>query len=190
MRRGGAFVKAATDLGFDAVGIEPSRWLVDWGRKFYGIDLRQGVLDQHDFPEQSFDVVSLWDVVEHLPDPRAVVDHIHRLLKPGGCLIVNYPDYDSLAHKVLRDKWPMLLSVHLTYFTRKTISDFLARSRFEIVELRPFWQSLKLQYVLRRAEAYIPAFRYIRSAIQSMGLGDLQVTYNIGQTFVLARRPR
>ena len=185
---GGAFPKAAHDLGFDVTGVEPSRWLAEQGRSLYGLDIRSGLLEDQDFPEQSFDLISLWDVIEHLPDAHAVVADIHRLLKPGGYLIVNCPDYDSLARKLLGAKWPMLLSVHLIYFTRDTISDFLRRENFEVVEFRPFWQTLQLGYVLQRAGAYFGVFRLLQKLTEITRLHRIPLTYNIGQSFVLARR--
>lgn len=183
---GGAFPKAAHDLGFDVTGVEPSRWLAEQGRSLYGLDIRAGLLEDQDFPDQSFDLISLWDVIEHLPDAHAVVADIHRLLKPGGYLIVNCPDYDSLARKLLGPKWPMLLSVHLIYFTRNTITDFLRRENFDVVDFRPFWQTLQLGYVLQRASAYFGIFRPLQKLTEATGLHRIPVTYNIGQSFVLA----
>jgi len=185
---GGAFPKAAHDLGFDVVGVEPSTWLAGQGRALYGLDIRAGLLEDQDFPDQSFDLVSLWDVIEHLPDAHAVVGNIHRLLKPGGHLIINCPDYGSLARKMLGAKWPMLLSVHLIYFTRETIADFLRRENFEVLEFRPFWQTLQLGYVLRRASAYFGVFGLAQKAAEALHLHRVPLTYNIGQSFVLARR--
>ncbi|TMJ01382.1 MAG: class I SAM-dependent methyltransferase [Alphaproteobacteria bacterium] len=185
---GGAFPKAAHDLGFDVVGVEPSRWLAEQGRSLYGLDIRPGLLEEQDFPDRSFDLISLWDVIEHLPDAHAVVSDIHRLLKPGGYLIVNCPDHGSLARKLLGSKWPMLLSVHLIYFTRETITDFLKRENFEVVEFRPFWQTLQLGYVLKRASAYFGLFGLAQKLTEAVGLHRIPLTYNIGQSFVLARR--
>jgi 2-polyprenyl-3-methyl-5-hydroxy-6-metoxy-1,4-benzoquinol methylase len=186
---GGAFPKAAHDLGFDVVGVEPSKWLAEQGRALYGLDLRPGLLKDQNFPDQSFDLICLWDVIEHLPDARDVVSHIHRLLKPGGYFIINCPDYGSFARIALGSKWPMLLSVHLIYFTRATITDFLRRQNFEVVDFRAFWQTLQLGYVLKRAGSYFGIFGALQRLIQSLCLHRIPVTYNIGQSFVLARRP-
>ena len=185
---GGAFPKAAHDLGFDVVGVEPSRWLAEQGRSLYGLDIRSGLLEEQDFPDQSFDLISLWDVIELLPDAHGVVRDIHRLLRPGGHLIVNYPDYGSVARKLLGSKWPMFLSGHLIYFTRETITDFLHREKFEVVDFRPFWQTLQLGYVLKRASAYFAFFGLAQRLTEAVRLHHVPLTYNIGQSFVLARR--
>ncbi len=67
----GFFLKAAKDSGWDVRGVEPSRWLAEWGRKKYGLDIRAGTLDSVKFPSNSFDAVTMWDVLEHVPDPFA-----------------------------------------------------------------------------------------------------------------------
>ena len=185
---GGAFPKAADDLGFNVVGIEPSKYLCEWGKKEYGLDLRPGILDEHDFEKESFDVITLWDVVEHLIDPRVEIKKISYILKKKGYLIVNYPDYNSLVAKLMGLKWPFFLSVHLFYFSSKTIKMFLSKFGFEIVELKPHWQTLKLEYVLRRASTSFGFFKVIQKFIQTFRLGNLPIAYYLGQVQVVARK--
>ena len=91
----GAFVAAATRRGWQAEGCEPNRWMAAWGERHYGIRIRQGGVFEQDYQPGSFDVVTLWDVIEHTLDPREVLEHCHSLVKPGGLLVVNYPDIGS-----------------------------------------------------------------------------------------------
>jgi hypothetical protein len=60
---GGAFLVAARNFGFQPVGVEPSRWLADFGRRTYNVDIRDGILEPGMFPDESFDVISIWDVI-------------------------------------------------------------------------------------------------------------------------------
>ncbi len=186
---GGAFPKAAADLGFSVVGVEPSAWLCEQGRRLYGLDLRPGVLADQDFAPESFDVVTLWDVIEHLADPREVLQDIHRLLRPGGHLILNYPDYRSIVGRLLGRKWPFWLDVHLLYFTRRTIGELAVQAGFEVVRFSPFWQTLQVGYVLQRAGAYFRVFGWLGKLVSLVGLGRLPITYNMGQTTLVARKP-
>jgi len=185
---GGAFPKAAHDLGFRAIGIEPSRWLVDEGKKLYGIDLRAGLLEEQNIPPESCHIVTMWDVIEHLTTPQAVLKQLHSVLRNDGLLVVNYPDYGSLARLILQRRWPFFLSVHLFYFTRQTIKRFLRDNGFEVLGFKPYWQTLELGYVLQRAAAYLPMIGLIAKAVNAMGLGSLPLTYNMGQTMVIARK--
>ncbi|MDR4508713.1 MAG: class I SAM-dependent methyltransferase [Candidatus Brocadiaceae bacterium] len=185
---GGAFLKAAHDLGFSVTGVEPSAWLCEYGKNEYGLDIRSGVLSDYDFDAASFDIISLWDVVEHLPMPCKVLSRAHTLLKDDGLLIVNYPDYDSWAARFLGSRWPFLLSVHLFYYTPGTMKTQLAQCGFEIVEMKPYWQVLELGYILRRASGYFKFVGILETIVRLIGLSAICVKYNMGQTRIIAKK--
>ena len=185
----GAFIAVARGRGWDVEGCEPNRWLATWGSSHYGLHIRSGGLFDQDFPPASFDVVTLWDVIEHTPDPSRVIERAAELLKPGGLLVVNYPDRGTWLARLLGRRWPFLSSVHLFYFTRRTMARLLARHGISIVEMRPHVQRLQLDYLLSRAAV---VSRRLASAARwfarMLGLAERQVPYWIGQTFVAARK--
>lgn len=185
---GGAFPKAVADAGMTVVGIEPSRWLCDYGKRTYGLNLLPGTLDDHAFPAKSFDLVTLWDVIEHVHEPVALLKKCRELLKDDGVLVLNYPDYDSLVTKLLGKKWPFFLSVHLFYFTPATVKAALKLAGLREVRFRMHWQTLTLGYVLKRAESYVSLLRPFSRWIGNSALAALPVTYYLGQTTVFARR--
>lgn len=185
----GAFVAAARDRGWQAEGCEPNKWLAEWGTSHYGITIRQGSVFDQPYEPASFDVITLWDVIEHTPDPRAVLEHCRTLLKPGGVLVVNYPDIGSWIARVLGRRWLFLTSVHLYYFDRRTIRMILERTGYRVDTVRPHFQRLELDYILFRGAILSQWLsRAARSAIKPLGLARLQVPYWLGQTFVMARR--
>lgn len=185
---GGAFLRAARSFGLSAIGIEPSQWLSNYARTKHDLDVRTGTLLDHHFSDTSFDIVTLWDVIEHVPDPSVELKEVYRILKPKGLLVVNYPDFGSLAAKILRKKWPFLLSVHLVYYTRRTIRRQLAKAGFKVVSIRLHWQTLELRYVMRRASVYFPFLRFIGALVEKLGLGSLSLKYWMGQTQVVAKK--
>jgi 2-polyprenyl-3-methyl-5-hydroxy-6-metoxy-1,4-benzoquinol methylase len=185
---GGAFLIAAKKCGLEPVGVEPSKWLAEYAGSKYGLDVHQGVLTYGRFPACSFDIVSLWDVIEHVSDPAGLLNTIHSTLKPSGVLIVNFPDYGSWAAKLLAKKWPFLLSVHLLYYTRATMREQLERSGFEVIDVRPHYQSLPLGYVLRRMSPYFGFADHLRRIAEKLGLAGVPFYYNMGQTLVVARK--
>ena len=127
----GAFLRAARDDGWDAIGVEPNRWLARWGRDNYGVPIEVGSIDNISAPEASFDVVTLWDVIEHTPDPLHVLRRARLLLKSDGVLVVNFPDIGSWIARAMGRSWPFLSSVHLYYFTRQTMRATLQKAGFE-----------------------------------------------------------
>ena len=185
---GGAFPVAARELGFDPVGVEPSRWMADFARRTYGLDVRDGILHPGMFPSGSFDMVTLWDVIEHVPQPHHLLTIAFDLLKPGGLLLVNYPGVDTIAARVLGKRWPFWLSVHLLYYTRQTMARQLSRAGFSLLWQEPCWPSLPLGYVLQRAAPYFPLFGWLIPLVRGLGLSKLPVVYNMGQTLAVSRR--
>lgn len=185
---GGAFLRSAWECQLSAIGIEPSRFLGDYARTTYGLDVRSGVLADFSFPAQSFDLITLWDVIEHVPDPKEELRTIQRLLKPEGLFVVNYPDFGSLPAKLLGRKWPFLLSVHLVYYTPETIRRQLLKSGFRVIGMKRHWQTLELGYVIKRASQYFLGFRFLGILVEKLGLATLPLKYWIGQTQVIAKR--
>lgn len=184
---GGAFVEAAQALGYTCVGVEPSEWLAQRARE-QGLDVRTGTLAQQQFTDTSFSVITLWDVIEHLADPGAVLRNVHRLLADDGYLVVNYPDIGSMPSRLLRKKWPFLLSVHLLYYTRKTIRQQLEQCGFSILCYERHWQTLELGYVLHRASKYFPIIAIFERLVKYIHADTWAVKYWVGQVRVIAKK--
>ncbi len=88
---GGAFLSAARDAGYHVKGVEYSSEAADFARKRFGLDVKTGDLVSARFPDNSFEVVFMGDVLEHLPDPVATIGEINRVLNPTGILVIECP---------------------------------------------------------------------------------------------------
>jgi 2-polyprenyl-3-methyl-5-hydroxy-6-metoxy-1,4-benzoquinol methylase len=123
----GFVVEAARDAGWKATGIDLNPSAVEFGRA-RGLDLRAVALEDAGFAADSFDAVSLFDVLEHLLDPLHTLRACARLLKPGGILFLYVPNYDSASRLLMGGDahfiWP---THHLNYYTPVTMRDLLAR---------------------------------------------------------------
>ena len=185
----GAFVAAAARRGWDAEGCEPNKWLAEWGAAHYGIRIRQGSAFEQPYEPGTFDVVTLWDVIEHTLNPREMLERCASLVKPGGLLVVNYPDIDSWIARALGRRWLFLTSVHLYYFDRHTIRRMLESTGFEVVAVRPHFQRLEVDYILFRGAILSKGLSSASRAVaRTLGLSKRQMPYWLGQTFVMAKR--
>jgi 2-polyprenyl-3-methyl-5-hydroxy-6-metoxy-1,4-benzoquinol methylase len=185
----GAFVKAARDRGWDAEGCEPNEWLAEWGTQHYDIRIRKGDLLQQPYADASFDVITLWDVIEHIPDPTAVLQHCHALLKPGGVLVVNYPDIGSWIARILGRRWLFLSAVHLYYFDRRTIGLMLEKSGYRVEAASRHVQRLELDYILFRGSLLNRSLSTLARALtRVLRIGRVEIPYWLGQTFILGRK--
>lgn len=185
---GGSFLDVARKRGYEPVGCEPSTWMGAFARKHYGLELHPGTIFDIPVEPGSVDLLTLWDVIEHTPDPKAVLARARELLAPGGVLALTYPDYGSLAARLLGGKWPFLLTVHLYYFTPETMTKLLQGSGFVPLRFRPHLQTLEMGYVAKRGAPYLgPLGALLEGAVGGLRLTRLPFHYWVGQTMVVAR---
>jgi 2-polyprenyl-3-methyl-5-hydroxy-6-metoxy-1,4-benzoquinol methylase len=133
----GLFVKVARDAGWNAMGYERSEWAARYGRETFGLDIRQG--DGRDgLPfDEPFDVVTLWDVLEHLEHPRRVLNHVAGLLAPGGLLALNTVNSASVGARIAGEHWRHLAPPHhLQYFSKESVRRLLEYCGFTLVTLQ------------------------------------------------------
>lgn len=181
---GGAFLKACKDRNITAEGIEPNKWLVNYSKKKYGINISTKNLNK---VNKTFHIVSLFDVLEHIPNIKLAINKIYKLVKKDGFLIINVPDHNSLARKILKKNWPFYLTVHLHYFDKKSLSKLLEK-KFALVFSKPYWQVLELSYVLERGSKYFRILKILNQIIIFLGLGKISLKYNMGQTLFIFKK--
>ncbi|MBW2991819.1 class I SAM-dependent methyltransferase, partial [Candidatus Woesearchaeota archaeon] len=186
---GGSFLHVARKNKWEVYGCEPNKWMCRWSKKHYGLDITPGDIFTKKYPDNYFDVVTLWDVLEHVPSPSKVLFECNRILKKKGLLVVNYPDIGSGISKLMGRKWVFLLSVHLFYFTPKTIRRILDKTGFETIVLKKHFQRLALGYLVFRMRQYSNILHNIgKKIIGIFKINKMQIPYWLGQTLVLARK--
>ena len=185
----GFFVKAACDAGWDAMGVEPCRWLADYGLTKSGVTIIPSTLAEAHFPDESFDVVTMWDVLEHVPDPLAELREVFRILRPGGLLLVNFPDIGTWLARLTGKNWWFLLSVHLTYFAKDALKEMLVKAGFAELRFRPNFQLVNVGHLIKMGALYAPSISgTLGKVIEALRLGSTPVPYYASQTNVMARK--
>ena len=180
----GVFVEIAGRHGWDAWGLEPSHWAVSEARRL-GLHMIEGTLASADLSEASFDVVTLWDVIEHVTDPYDEIQRAYRLLKPGGLLVVHTMDIDSLFAKVMGRRWPWLMEMHIYYFSRRTLAAMLEKAGFGILRASPQGRYLRLGYFATRVGGLLgkPVGRALGALIGALRLKQVPIPINLGDLF-------
>ena len=126
---GGEFTFLAGKMGYDSAGIDPASGYIEHARENYGADLRALDLDQIESGKK-YDLITLFHVLEHLPDPLGAIKSIAGHLEDQGILYVEVPDLCS------RDTSPYNFyhKAHISYFSDLTLLDILQED-FEILEV-------------------------------------------------------
>ncbi len=184
----GVFVEIAAGHGWDAWGVEPSSWAVAQARS-RGLHVVQGTLETADLPRAFFDIVTMWDVIEHLTDPRRALLRARRLLAPDGLLVVHTIDIDSLFARLMDARWPWLMEMHVYYFSRETLRMMLDQCGYQVLSDRPQGRYLRLGYLMNRVGALIPwAGRPAEWLVTKLGLRGTAVPVNLGDLFTTYAR--
>jgi len=163
----GAFLFFMKDLGWDVYGVEPNENSVRYAHDELGLrNVKKGMLLDQAYKEQQFDVVTLWHALEHMPNPREVLQEIHRILRPDGLLLIAVPNIQSYAAKRFKDLWYALDAPrHLIHFSPDTLSYFLKTTDFRLKEIRQERRLSSLQISLKRENKFTSRFmanhRYI-----------------------------
>jgi SAM-dependent methyltransferase len=173
----GFFVKAAHDAGYNATGVEVSQFAVDFARDELGLNVCQGQVRSADLPDGPFDVVTLWDVIEHLPDPAQAVADLGNALAPGGVLLLSTGDVNSLVAKLSGSRWHLFtLPEHLWFFTPASLRTLLERAGLEVVDQRYEICWYPIRYLTERLEAMFIRRRVLSPLLGPVGRIALPVT--------------
>ena len=184
---GGAFVAAAESLGFTSFGLEPSSDLVRSAVK-KGLVVKEGTLDHNPYVRERFQIITLWDVLEHLCEPKRALRNIHALLDESGVLVINYPELDTLPGKLLRHRMWWVQSVHIQHFNRRSIEKILTACGFRAFHFQRFYQTLEFAHLIgMAANLGLPFANPIRQLLPQ-SLAKLPIRYYAAQTTVVARK--
>jgi SAM-dependent methyltransferase len=122
----GYFLTVARERSWEVEGVEPSAYVADYAKKQLRLKVHNETLNEIQLPKTAYDLVTIWDALEHVPDPRQTLAEAYRILRTDGLLVVSTHDIGSLVARLLGSKWYQLgLHLHLYYFSHKTIRQML-----------------------------------------------------------------
>lgn len=129
----GAYLEILREGGWSVAGVEIDPDAAERAGAMRSLDVHAGTILDAPFPLGSFDVVTMWHVLEHVWNPNEVVDRVAELLAPGGLFVVSTPAIDGYAAATLREHWYHIdVPRHLLHFTRKRLTGFIADRGFDV----------------------------------------------------------
>jgi SAM-dependent methyltransferase len=132
----GAFLHAAQSHGFVPYGMDISAEAVQIAQKQYGFPVRQGGIGRNIWEGHRFNFITMFHVLEHLPNPRMALNYAVSLLQPGGTLILQVPNISSIQARLFGKRWYGLdVPRHLINFSPKSLQVLLREMgyRFQLV---------------------------------------------------------
>ena len=180
----GAFVAAAQSLGIEAEGVEPSSAPAKTARES-GLKVYRGLLEELNLPSSSYDVITLFEVIEHLKDPLSLLKECHRILREKGLLVIRTGNTDSWSAHHQKGRWEYYSieahGGHVSFFNPASVRKLAERSGFSIERLKTHRVSFH-----NKGEIPFPIYRSLKI------LGDLLNTPSIwfakGEELVVFQR--
>jgi SAM-dependent methyltransferase len=157
--RGGKLLEVGSSLGYlldvfkndgwDVTGVEPFYQACRHSREELGLDVKNAILETAGLLDESFDVVLLNHVIEHIDDPLRTLRLVNRILKPAGHFVIETPRYDTLMFKLLgRRERSLACSGHIYFFTTQTLKNLYEAAGFKTVRLDYVGRSLTAERLL------------------------------------------
>ncbi len=148
----GDFLLAAKRRGWKVTGIEPNAEARDKAREKIG-NVAYDIDQQNDMPEENFDVITLWHVLEHFYEPKLELERLEKLLDPNGRLFVAVPNFKSFDAGYYKKYWAAYdVPRHLWHFSKKGINKLAKEAGFEIEKISPM--KFDAYYVSLLSEKY------------------------------------
>ncbi len=156
----GFSMQVLSERGFEVFGIEPSAAIRALAQQRFGKDrIHAGTLDDAPFAAGSFDLIVMWDVLEHLPDPLCALRKARELLTPSGRLVLETQNVEAFAARMLGKRWTHFKhDEHLVHFSPATLRKALELSGFELVSLssRGAGKLVSPRFIAERARRVAP----------------------------------
>jgi 2-polyprenyl-3-methyl-5-hydroxy-6-metoxy-1,4-benzoquinol methylase len=160
----GFILKGFENKGWKGKGIEPNQTMAEYGKNTLGIDIKKGTFQCIKL-EENFDLILMIQVVAHLNNLNNSINKVYNCLKPGGYLLIETWNKDSMIAKLFGKNWHEYCPPStLHYFSKKTLKNLLAKHNFEIVaQGRPkkHIHSKHAKSILRHKFNEIPALKWM-----------------------------
>ena len=130
----GFLLDRAIEKNWKTIGIDISDYAIKECKK-RRLSVKKGSIEEVNLPNNYFDVIIATDVLEHIFDPIIFIKKVHKLLKIGGVLVIEVPNYEAAKAKIMGGKWPQYIPpIHLNFFTQTNIKSLLEKNCFNVVE--------------------------------------------------------
>lgn len=158
---------------WESYGVEINEYAATIAREKHHLNIFLGSLEQASYPAAFFDAVTLWDTLEHLPDPISTLLEIKRIIKSDGVLVVRVPNYDSWDARIFGPAWAGLdVPRHFFVFSRSSLVKLFEKSGFTTPKLNckigsmPMFR-LSLRFWLNKQSSNSSSQRIIKSLINN-----------------------
>ena len=187
----GYLMEVAAENGFDVHGLEFSKAAIAAAAPSIQPRIQRSSIEGLT-GEEEFDLITAFDLIEHIERPGEFLSKARQLLKPGGTLAIATPDADHFLRYLMRSSWPMLQPMqHLTLFCRRAMRIALQEAEFSDIAFQPATKTLSFEYLTNQLPTLTPGLYKAMHAIGKIVPSGIMRKYrhvNIGEFMAIATR--
>lgn len=187
----GLFVREACQSGWDAYGVDISRYAVELANKKTNGRCYHASAETWPFEEESFDVITALDCIEHVQDPIKFLKVCLKFLKDEGIILLETPNVDGVMAAVMRRRWPYYRPPeHLVYFGKGSIKIALERVGCKLIYVKPSYKTVNLNYVAEQLYLTTPLLGEVLRSVGriSNSFNHRPFNFPTGSFYVLAQK--
>ena len=186
----GFFLETAREAGYAAVhGVEPSADAVAKARPDIRPGIVRDVMRPGLFATGAFDVVCLFQVLDHLPDPGPVLDECLRVLRPGGLILCLNHNVEAFSARIMRERSPIVDVEHTYLYGPATMGRMFAAHGFHVRRVATAWNISSVPYLVRLAPLPAPLKRGLLSVVARDPFRRMEVRLPLGNLYLVGQKP-
>jgi len=186
----GVFLSHLRDLGFEQpVGIEPSAAAIAAAAVEVKPLLREGVFTGDEFPAESVSLVCCFQTLEHVPEPRELVEAAYRMLAPGGMIALVTHDYTAFINRLLGSRSPIMDIEHLQLFCPAALNYLVGAAGYEVLSVGSIRNVYPLGYWISLLPLPTGMKRALLAAAASAKIARAQIRLDVGNLLTVAQKP-
>lgn len=186
----GFFLEEAMTHGYAAVqGIEPSATALAKAAPHVRSRIIPGVFRPGLFAAEQFDVICMFQVLDHIPDPGVALRECFRIMTPGGLVLCLSHNVESLSARLLGERSPIIDIEHTALYSPRTASRIFGMYGFNISRLSTVWNRYSLCYLASLLPLPTPPKRLILALLKGTSVGRISLTLPLGNLYLVAQKP-
>jgi SAM-dependent methyltransferase len=186
----GFFLEEALLRGWKTVrGVEPGKAAAAGATESVRPHIACEMMRAGLFPDASFDVVCMFQVFDHFPDPAAVVRTCFEVLRPGGVVLAINHNVEAVSARLLGERSPIFDIEHTFLWSPATMAQIFAQAGFIPVQAGTVFNRFPLEYLARLAPLPGGLKRLVLACLEATRLARLPLSLPLGNLFFVARKP-
>lgn len=185
----GSYLLSLKDGGIlRTVGVEPSVEPIKQADKSIKDDIVNAPFSNELFSKNEFDMISLFQTIEHMPDPLKSIGEIKQILKEGGYFYLVCHDYLSTANRIMGLKSPIYDIEHLQIFSKRGIRKLMEKMQFRDIQVFTIKNKYSLKYWAKLFPLPKKVKRILLKRLEHSKLGNMMIGINVGNVGIICKK--